>query len=197
MKEAISTLTEKVRKAIDDVQSSLVDDFADDANAEIRQALRHAADSLCQALPLGCLDYTKETCSRQLGIMLLPTAFMRFVSFEADGWSGAVRLLVEPGSDEEKMQRSTWSCGTASKPKAMLDENGSGRKALRTWPSVNAGTLCYIPKVSIVTESGVEKLQCALKDEYEKNLVFLAASVYLEGKNEHALADNFSNLSKL
>ena len=48
----LSSLREKVRKAIDDIAPNAVDDFGTDANAEIDQALLHAAISLSRSLPL-------------------------------------------------------------------------------------------------------------------------------------------------
>ena len=149
------------------------------------------------------------------GYIDLPNVFLRFVSLKIQAWNGTVSELMEPSSNAEKMQRSKWSRGSNDKPKAMLDTasitEGEGQQAttsikqvLRYWPGGDEDvleTLLYIPKVkkvksapSVTTE---DSYYMALKDECEKNLIYLACRIFLEGKKEHAAADKFAQLATI
>ncbi len=195
MNTTITSLTAKVRKAIDDIAPEALDDFSTDANEEMAQAIVHAATSLLQTLPIEMLEVSTENYTNVVdGAVALPSGFLRFVAYKAADWSGSVKTLVEPGSDEEKMQHNPWSRGSNSKPKAMLEDAAVGPgKYLSIWPTCANGKLYYIAQATINDST----LTCGLKSECEKNLINLAASMYLEGKKEHDAAANFLELSKL
>ena len=201
----LSSLREKVRKAIDDIAPNAVDDFGTDANAEIDQALLHAAISLSRSLPLELIvptiTSTQTTGNREedgSGYVELPSDYLRFVSLTVNGWKGSVEELMERGSEAEKMQRSIWSRGSATKPKAMLDATISAptiKEVIRFWPSTttNTATLVYIKTASESSGS----LVCAIRDECEKNIIYLACSLFMEGKKENVLAEAFAKLAEL
>lgn len=205
MNTALSTLREKVRKAIDDIAPSAVDDFGTDTNNEIDQALLHAATSLSYTLPLGLVIPT-ETNSQTTGTrssdgsgyVMLPSNYLRFVSLSVSGWKGSVGELIERGSEAEKMQRSVWSRGTKTKPKAMLDTeviSSQTKEVIRFWPSTtdNTATLVYIDAAEISNSN----LVCALASSMEKNLIYLACSIFMQGKKENVLAEAFAKLAEL
>ena len=222
MQDLFDNLCAKVRKAIDDIApDEVTDSFADDVNEEIIQALEHAATSLLRELPLELLEpviITEETSSPSWsrgaldgdgsGYIALPDNFLRFVSLKMATWNGTVTELMELGSNAEKMQRSKWSRGSADKPKAMLDTEmvsttvdetttTAAKPVLRYWPQGTSGetlvALVYVPTIS----TGSSNLTCALKEECEKNLIFLTCRIFLEGKKEHAAADKFAQLATI
>lgn len=205
MNTALSTLREKVRKAIDDIAPSAVDDFGTDTNNEIDQALLHAATSLSYTLPLGLVIPTKtntqttgKRSSDGSGYVELPSDYLRFVSLSVSDWKGSVGELIERGSEAEKMQRSVWSRGTRTKPKAMLDEEvvlSQTKEVIRFWPSTtdNTATLVYVDTPEISNNS----LVCALASSVEKNLIYLACSIFMQGKKENVLAEAFAKLAEL
>ena len=118
-------------------------------------------------------------------------------------WEGTVSELMEAGSEAEKQQRSTWSRGSRTKPKAMLDTDvisNEAKQILRYWPNVitdgqnDTLTMLVYVKTASVTNS---QLSCALKAEAEKNLIYLASQIFLEGKKEHTAAEKFAQLSTI
>lgn len=209
MEETITTLKLKVRKALDDIAPQTADSFVGDVDGEIAQALEHAAMSLSRELPLDHLEPTVITATTTVpawergqreadgsGYIKLPGDFLRFAHLQIDGWKGTVRELMTPGSDGEHQQRSKWSRGSKEKPRAMLDAGDDGSLLLRYWPGdedMELDTLAYVAAASI--ENGT--LKCALKAESEKNLIFLACRIFLEGKKEHAAADKFAQLATI
>ena len=215
MQERISTLTSKVRKALDDIAPdvTVTDSFTPDVDSEIAQALEHAATSLSRELPLELLEpsviregASTPTWSRGArqqdgsGYIVLPTNYLRFVSLKMGNWEGTVNELMEKGSEGEKHQRSKWSRGSTTKPKAMLDTDivtNATKEILRYWPNVVTNNqndtltmLVYVKKASVTSGT----LSCALKDEAEKNLIYLACRIFLEGKKEHTAAEKFAAL---
>jgi hypothetical protein len=234
MEKSLVELTGKVRKAIDDIAPGVipgvVDSFSSDLDAEIAQALEHAATSLSSSLPIELLEpeiitetTTAPSWSRGArtsdgsGYIVLPTDYMRFVSLKMATWKGTVTDLIEPGSEADKMQRSPWSRGTATKPKAMLDTEKisttvgqvtttEAKQVLRYWPqgtpTETLVALVYVPEISwedVTIEENVTetRLKCALKDECEKNLIYTACRIIMEGKKEHAAADKFAQLATI
>ena len=202
MNTTIVSLTEKVRKALDDIAPSVTDDFSSDLNAEIEQALLHAAMSLSESLPVPMLDVTVETLNTveeaNNGHAVLPDEYMRLVSIRMDSWKGDVPELIERGSEAEKRQRSKWSRGTNSKPKAMLDNvmvGNASKQVIRLWPCNDATVIIsYIKKAKIANGS----LVCALKDGWcEKNLIYMTCRIILEGKKEVTTAEAFAKLTEL
>lgn len=218
MQQSISTLTGKVRKALDDIApTGVTDSFTTDVNSEIGQALVHAATSLSRELPLELLEptiidnttstpeWSREESEDNDGsyLIVLPNDFLRFGSLRIQGWKATVIELIEPGSEAERQQRSKWSRGSIEKPKAMLDnvivestvenEPGQRHQVLRYWPGeseMELARLVYVPAVSTSNDT----LTCALKDEAEKNLIYLACRIFLEGKKEHTAAEKFAAL---
>ena len=217
MQDTFVNFRAKVRKAIDDIApSGTADSFVSDVNNEIDQALEHAATSLLRELPLELLEpeVIKSTTASPSwsrgertadgsGYIVLPYNFLRFGSLKMQEWKGAVSELMEPGSEAEKMQRSKWSRGSNEKPKAMLDtERGStsNEQILRYWPgsaSNELETLVYVPEIDLTPAVSPTTMKCALKDECEKNLIYLACRIFLEGKKEHAAADKFAQLATI
>jgi len=204
----IKDTVEKIRTAIDDVKGTLDDDFASDVDAELTQALRHSVESLLMELPplLVIPSVCKPSSStpawsREQGTMgdgwiVLPDDFLRFLDMKVGGWKGTLYELIDAGSDEEKRQRSKWSRGTDTKPKAMLDTDASGQRIVRYWPGSASKELEHLSYVPTWSEAD-GKITCALRAETEKNIIYRAASIFLEGKKEHDTAEHFKTLSTL
>ena len=199
---------DKIRTAIDDIKGTLDDDFATDVDTEIRQALRHSVESLLMELPPSLVipsvckptsstpSWSRATGTMGDGMIVLPDDFLRFLDIQVSGWKGALYELMEAGSEEERRQRSPWSRGSNSKPKAMLDTDNDGKRIIHYWPgSANAELvrLSYVP----IWSGDNDKISCSLRDEVEKNVIYRAASIFLEGKKEHDVAENFKVLSTL
>lgn len=186
-----------VRKAIDDIlPAGVSDSFSSDTDDELWQAALYAATELSLELPLHLLTetpYTPTTVteSNHGGCAVLPSDFARFVGLDVKGWAGTLYELIEPGSEAEKMQRSIWSRGTATKPKAMLSHKG-GQKAIVWWPI--GTTPVVISYIKVATETaGV--MDCAIRQEAYRLLVYRAASTFFEGKKEDTIAEKFRSLS--
>lgn len=202
----VSTATEKVRKAIDDIAPSVTDSFKSDVDAEIAQALLHATEQLSVELPLSMLKPSKATIgngdgewrntdnssTNGSGAITLGDTFLRFAGMLGSGWNGMLYELMEPASDEEKRQRSTWSRGSKSKPKATLESDASGNKVLRYWPYT--ATIIQLNYIQRPTESS-GSITCDLKSECEKYVIYRAAAIFLEGKKESDTAAKFFALS--
>lgn len=201
MTQELSILQGKVRTALDDIAPEAVDSFAADVNTEIEQALLHAAVSLSRELPVDMLEIAIEReenpgyrSDDESGYVALPEDYLRFIALRSTLFEGQVTELIEPGSEAEKWQRSVWSRGSATKPKAMIDANEDGG-VLRYWPGKESGTvtmLWYIPMAN--QENG--RLVCALREAAEKNLVYTACRIFLEGKKD-AAADKFAQLATI
>lgn len=186
-----------VRKAIDDILPAGVSDtFSSDTDEEMWQAALYAATELSLELPLHLLTETSYTPSSVTarshgGCAELPSDFARFVSLDVQGWGGTLYELIEASSEAEKMQRSSWSRGTSTKPKAMLSHKG-GQKAIIWWPI--GTTPVAISYIKIPTESaGV--MDCAIRQGAYRLLVYRAASIFFEGKKEDTIAEKFRSLS--
>lgn len=215
MQQNLSTLTTEVRKALDDIApTGITDSFADDVNAEIEQALEHAATHLSRELPLEMLEpevidnttaepeWSRTEGENGSGMIVLPADFLRFGALDMQEWTATVRELIEPGSESEHQQRSKWSRGSNEKPRAMLDNvivtdggqnNRQTHQVLRYWPGSQDNELerlVYVPQVRV--SNG--ELICALKAECEKNLIYLTCRIFLEGKKEHTAAEKFAAL---
>lgn len=199
----ISSMIAKIRTAIDDVKGTVDDDFATDADMELGQALHHGVEALLLELPPTLIEPTVLGSSTTVkggsmgdGYVELPADFLRFLQIRLKGWTGTLYELMEAGSDEEKMQRSKWSRGSNTKPKAMLDTDTAGKRIVRFWPgsaSAELQELSYVPMWS--EKDG--KITSALRKETEKNIIYRAASIFLEGKKEDGLADRFKQLSMM
>ncbi len=199
----------KIRKTIDDiVPNGVTDSFVTDVNKELWQATLHATIELSAELPYDLLDATVENLSgtydepRGFSYAQTDDNFLRFVSLDITGCAGILWELIEAGSDEEKMQRSPWSRGTATKPKAMMDQDENGKKVIVWWPGAaphNKAQLAYIKTSELVEVARqdipvVPAIICAIRPEAEKEIIYRAASIFFEGKKEGEIADRFKNL---
>lgn len=204
----ISKAIGKVRTAIDDIKGTLDDDFATDVDTEIRQALRHSVESLLMELPPALVtpsvckptsstpSWSRSTGTMGDGMIVLPDDFLRFLDIQVKGWKGALYELMEAGSEEERRQRSPWSRGSNSKPKAMLDTDIDGKRTIHYWPGSENAELVRLSYVPMWSEAD-DKISCSLRGEVEKNVIYRAASIFLEGKKEHDAAEHFKQLSMM
>lgn len=190
----------KIRTAIDDVTPTASDSFTDNTDNELWQAAQHAAQALLEELPFDMLDISVDsltgTADSDRGSMYskVDSSFLRFVSIDITGTSGVLNELIEPGSNEAKMQRSPWSRGSNTKPKAMLDhDNTDGARIIVWWPGDSANskaTLRYIPEATITSSS----IDCAVRSEAERMVIYRAAAIFFEGKKEPETAEKFKNI---
>lgn len=216
------TFISKARTAIDDIAPvGFSDTFGADTDGELWQAAKRAVEELSLELPLELLDATVFTQSGTYDSSLgcnytrLPQDFLRFASLSIEGCPGMLHELMDPGSDGEKMQRSVWSRGSVSKPKAMIHFDAAGKKSISWWPgglSHNLATVAYIAKHSVTGDASAPAFElddetgnsvaaeapyidCALRSESVMLAVYRAASLFFEGKKEGDLAEKFRNLS--
>ena len=193
-----ATFVPLIRTAIDDiVPGNITDTFKEDTDSELWQAAQHAATELSMELPLNLLDETREAKTgtsdgnRGSARCDLPDHFLRFVRLDGTGFAGPLSELMEPGSDAEKMQRSVWSRGTVTKPKATIGYLNS-KKTLIWWPGrVQNVQLDYI---KAPTEEN-NTITCSIRDEALRFVIYRAASIFFEGKKEETIAEKFRNLS--
>lgn len=204
-----SDIIGKIRTAIDDIAPSASDSFSDDVNTELWQAVKHAVTELSIELPINLLEASIKSEAgtvdndRGFAYLQLPDKYLRFVSLDVEGWAGILTELIEPGSDAEKMQRSPWSRGTSTKPKAMIDHDETGKKVIVWWPGDDThktGQLTYIANYTEVTVAtseitSVPTLTCAIRSEAEQYVIYRAASIFFEGKKEDAIAEKFRSMS--
>lgn len=190
----------KIRKAIDDiVQSGVTDTFVTDTDAELWQAVFHACMELSVELPLNLLDVTNDSLTgstdtaRGSAYAALADNYLRFVSLRITGCTGVIWELMEPGGDEEKMQRSPWTRGTSTKPKAMLDHS-DGAKVVVWWPGDSSHTMAELVFIASPSEEN-DEIACAIRDEAERLIIYRAASIFFEGKKEETIAEKFRQLS--
>ena len=128
--------------------------------------------------------------------------FLRFVSIDITGTASILNELIEPGSDLEKMQRSPWSRGSNTKPKAMLDYDENGKQVIVWWPgddTHSSAQLTYIAEpilrtTATATVTSVPAIECDIKDIAERMVIYRAASIFFEGKKETNLAEQFKNI---
>lgn len=198
----------KIRTAIDDIApSGASDSFATNTDDELWQATFHAVEELSMELPVYLLDISLESLagtynsSKGCSIAALPDDYLRFISLQINGCVGYLFELIEPGSEVEKMQRSVWTRATATKPKAMLDHDNLEKKAIVWWPggdTHNTAILAYIedPELTTTTDTpAVPIINCSLRDEAERLVIYRAASIFFEGKKEGEIAEKFRSLS--
>lgn len=218
----------KIRTAIDDIVMSTItmDTFKDDVDKELWQATWHAAIELSRELPINMLDATVKPLTgtydsaRGFAYGELPEEYLRFVSIDIHDTAGILTELIEPGSDMEKMQRSPWSRGTATKPKAMLDHDENGNKVIVWWPGDKTHNSALLTYVAVPTwgtpdeepsgtepagteaetaeetsDSEQEGISCAIREDAERLVIYRAASIFFEGKKEETIAEKFRTMS--
>jgi len=221
----LAAMRGKVRIAIDEIAgASVSSDFTENLNTEINQAIRHAVLQLCDELPDDFLMpkevpvadvvqyHGSGSADDGTGEVALPLDFLRLVKFKLASWDQSVRELLDPLSDEAKMQASKWTRGNPQKPKAMLggsklvdgDNNTSAVHRLMEYYTAGKTTsggvssydhtvdcLFYIPMV----EEGEGTLSAPLRDSCEPYIIYRAAGILMEGKQHGDLADRFYKLS--
>jgi len=188
----------EIRHAIDDIAPSITDSFTDNTDDELWQAVQHAVGSLLMELPIDLLEPVLQEnpvirSNDWDGYIMLDDDFLRFVSLDVGGWIHPVYELIEPGSDEEKRQSSSWGRATEEKPKAMLTYYPEdGKRCLRYWGTNNpvVNHLLYIPMYSV--ENGT--ISCALKEAAKPMVIYRSAAIFFEGKKDSDTADKFKNL---
>jgi hypothetical protein len=206
-----SDIVGKIRKAIDDIMpSNVTDSFVTDTDAELWQAVQHATMQLSLELPINLLDASVDALTgtinsnRGSAYSDLPDDYLRFVSIDIEGAAGILSELIEQGSEAEKMQRSKWSRATATKPKAMIDNDDNGDKVIVWWPgdtTHNSAKLSYIAEPDVTEEDLTTtpptygSIDCAIRDEAEQLIIYRAASIFFEGKKEETIAEKFRSLS--
>lgn len=227
MKEKTSELISRLHVIIDDVRDEAdKDDFTDNMDAELREALLTAATEVVLASPAGGLepvsvkssllaaqdyDAIQKQYTDGHGELVVPPDFLRLSELKLNSWSQTVRSLIDPESDEAKMQASRWTRGTPQKPKAMLTTDASGNRVVRYWtagryqrpqgePMSNVydhsvEVFTYIPKPRYETETSTEYLIAPLTEGMERTLLYQAAGVFMEAKKEATLADRFYKVS--
>lgn len=215
-----SEIIAKIRRAIDDILPLATDDFTVNTDNELWQAVQHAVEQLLLEMPADALipeDGSSQTvvhgsggADDGTGYIELPVAFLRFMSLKFSTWPSPVYALIEPGSDEEMRQRSSWGRGTPEKPRAMIDGT-EDEPILRFWSVGKTGAtpaydytvdiLNYIPMptVSAVTNPQTGdiidySIECALKDVAIKAVIYRAASIFFDGKKEPETAEKFRNI---
>lgn len=203
-----SDIIGKIRTAIDDIAPNVLDSFSTDTNSELWQAVQHAVMTLLVELPISMLDPSFKEGTADVtgnsdgsGTIELDSSFLRFVSLKLTTWAGPVYVLIEPGSDDEMRQRTSWGRGTPDKPKVLLDHGVNGnaaKKVLKYWSAGKVDgsyrhvidKLYYIPVPDMSTDS----FDCALKPAAESSLINLAASIFFEGKKDPETAEKFRAL---
>ncbi len=191
----------KVRTAIDDVLPEVDDDFSFDTDKELKQAILHSIENLLMEAPISFLEptitseVTLVSGSDDSGYIDLPADYLRFVTVGIKEWAGPIHELIERGSDDEKRQRSKWSRATNCKPRAMLDVATDNKRVIRCWPVASNSTVKNLVYIPLPKETEVGKITCALNPELEKNVIYLAAGLFLEGKKEHEAAEHFKKQS--
>lgn len=181
MKISIAEAIKEVRIVLDDIAKEADEDFAADEDMEIEAALKRAARDIIDEAPAEYLipvfiggsnpDPTPSQVKNAdgTGYVVLPADFHRLLNFKLYSWQQAVWDVLNPASDEAKMQASRWTRGTPNKPKAMLDHDNAGALILRYWtageytsPAASAAAggknhdieyLNYIPGVQIAEEA--------------------------------------------
>lgn len=223
MNLTITDAIRDVRIVLDDILKDSDNDFEADKDAEIEAALKRACRELLMEVPA---EYLQPTVIRDVegstdptpsqvkntdgtGYVVLPSDYMRLVSFKLWSWAGVVRETIDPLSDEARQQVSRWTRGTPQKPKAMADVDQNGNKVLRYWtagmynsPTASALDSVYNHKIeylSYVAEpSPTEKtITVALKENMRDKIIYRAAGLFLVGKKELDLAKVYFNLSQV
>ena len=202
-----SDIITKIRTAIDDIVPQATDSFSDNTDSELWQATQHAVEQLLIELPLELMDPSmmlplasgaQTQNADGIGYVKVVDGFLRFVSMKLSTWKSPVYILIEPGSDEEMRQRSSWGRGTPDKPRVMQDSDASGNTILRYWTAGKSDgsyvhtidLLNYIPMPTVETTT----ITCALKPVAEKAVIYRAASIFFEGKKEPDTAEKFRNI---
>lgn len=228
MAVTLEELIEKVRIAIDEITGDDVDsEFTEELDTEIEHALWVAARGLLAELPpsmVPCVTLTdgditvhkkNSDGSGQIGV---DDNFLRLVELRLSTWKNSVWVLMEPDSNEAKMQASEWTRGTPEKPRAMMGEGvaatqsqqtGQGgaqqqtlscKRSIKYWTAGKVSgaydhtveVLAYVKELADDDEADL----LALAEAHLSRIVYRAAGVLMEGKQHGDLADRFYKVSE-
>lgn len=223
MAVTLEELIEKVRIAIDEITGDDVDsEFTEELDTEIEHALWVAARGLLAELPpsmVPCVTLTdgditvhkkNSDGSGQIGV---DDNFLRLVELRLSTWKSSVWALMEPDSNEAKMQASEWTRGTPEKPRAMMGEGVavtqqqggesqtvSCKRSIKYWTAGKVSVtydhtvevLAYVKELGDDDEADL----LALAEAHLSRIVYRAAGVLMEGKQHGDLADRFYKLSE-
>ena len=215
MQATLTDLLTKLRIALDEQLGTDVDsDFVTPWDAELKQALYYASIQLSEELPddlllptavdeTGITEHTSN--SDGTGWIKLPNDFMRLLRFKLVSWSRPCCEMTDPASQMGKMQGNRWTRGTPQKPVCMRGVSTAGYKTLEYYtaghysedsgsPGFNHNVqyLEYVATPSINSTT----LSNSLKDECEPMVIYRAAGIVMDGKQNAALADRFYTLSR-
>ena len=218
----INTLKTKVRIAIDEMVGEDVDsDFTQDLDTEIVQAL-HAAvkrlvvteypDLLPSVLLTGTAVKPHKKNSDGSGEIGIPDDFVKLQELRLQSWNQSVWELMAMGSNEAKMQASLWTRGTPDKPKAMMGgsvmvDNDSAKRSIRYWtaglsqpddPTEAASYDHTVERLVYLKYPGENDtgLMESMAANHEMEVVYFAAGIVMEGKQNATLAGRFYALSE-
>ena len=209
MQASLATLIGKVRIALDEQLGADVDsDFSTDFDTEISQALQMACLQLLRELPDDYLLPTTLTTvqihttnSDGSGMVSLPLDFVRLVGFKLNSWSRAVRELTDGRSNQGHMQGSRWTRGTPQKPVCMLGVSSGGYRMMEYYTAGrNAAGTAYDHDVEYLSYVGLPlvtsgALSAGLSDDCEAWVIYRAAGLVMESKQNTELAERFLKLS--
>lgn len=151
MRLKVADMVDRLHVIIDDVKrTDGDDDFSEDKDTELREALLTGAEQVTGAAPRSVLvpkavaaglaidgDYDYDAAQTEYtdghGAVMIPDDWLRLYELKLRSWSGTVTTLMDSESDEAKMQASRWSRGTPQKPKAMLGYDDEGRRVVVYW----------------------------------------------------------------
>ena len=151
MRLKVADMVDRLHVIIDDVKrTDGDDDFSEDKDTELREALLTGAEQATGAAPRSVLvpkavaaglaidgDYDYDAAQTEYtdghGAVMIPDDWLRLYELKLRSWSGTVTTLMDTDSDEAKMQASRWSRGTPQKPKAMLGYDDEGRRVVVYW----------------------------------------------------------------
>lgn len=214
MQIVMDEMLRKLRIALDEQLGDDVDsDFTESFEAELRQALWVACMQLLSELPEDRLLPTTltdgglsihVTRSDGTGMVSLPPDFLRLVRFKLRSWSRGVVELTDARSEKGLMQGSRWTRGTPQKPVCMLGVSSGGFRMMEYYTagrySEDAGEVGFDHRVEVLSYVGKPSvsesaLEVALTADCEPYILYRAAGIVMEGKQNSVLADRFYKLS--
>lgn len=215
MQATLTDLLHKLRIALDEQLGTDVDsDFVSAQDAELKQALLYASIQLSEELPDEYLLPTSATNtsisintvkSDGTGYIVLPTDYLRLLRFKLRSWSRPCCEVTDAASQQGRMQGSRWTRGTPQKPVCMYGVSGDGLKTLEYYTAGRysadadtAGFDNYVDYLEYISKPSASEstLSNSLKDECEPMVIYRAAGIVMDGKQNAALADRFYALSR-
>lgn len=174
MRLNVAEMLDKLHVIIDDVRrTDGDDDFSEDKDTELKEALLTGADQLVSEAPIDKLLPQKVTASLGNvqdydaiqqeytdghGSLIVPEDFSRLGELKLKSWSQTLRHLLDPDSDGARMQACRWTRGTPQKPAALLSTDASGNRIILYWtagryqyPNGEAMTQVYDHKIEKFT----------------------------------------------